>query len=84
MTALQKSRQEAEKLGWGFNSVVERLPSKRKALGSVPSSEKKEKKRKKKEAEKFRCRYLHLTNGKKMLTYLVELGKCLKEVEAAP
>jgi len=30
--------------GWGFNSVVERLPSKRKALGSVPSSEKKKKK----------------------------------------
>jgi len=27
--------------GWGFNSVVERLPSKRKALGLVPSSEKK-------------------------------------------
>jgi len=30
--------------GWGFGTVVERLPSKRKALGSVPSSEKKEKK----------------------------------------
>jgi len=30
--------------GWGFSSVVERLPSKRKALGLVPSSEKKEKK----------------------------------------
>jgi len=27
--------------GWGFSSVVEHLPSKRKALGSVPSSEKK-------------------------------------------
>ncbi len=25
--------------GWGFSSVVERLPRKRKALGSVPSSE---------------------------------------------
>jgi len=24
--------------GWGFSSVVERLPRKRKALGSVPSS----------------------------------------------
>jgi len=24
--------------GWGFSSVVERLPSKHKALGSVPSS----------------------------------------------
>lgn len=30
--------------GWGFSSVVERLPSKGKALGSVPSSEKKKKK----------------------------------------
>jgi len=27
--------------GWGFSSAVERLPSMRKALGSVPSSEKK-------------------------------------------
>jgi len=27
--------------GWGFSSVVERLPSKRKALGSVLSSGKK-------------------------------------------
>ena len=34
--------------GWGLSSVVERLPSKRKALGSVPSSEKKKKKKKKK------------------------------------
>jgi len=34
--------------GWGFSSVVERLPRKRKALGSVPSSEKKEPKKKKK------------------------------------
>jgi len=33
--------------GWGFSSVVERLPSKRKALGSVPSSEKKKKKERK-------------------------------------
>ena len=29
--------------GWGFSSVVERLPSKRKALGSVLSSVKKKK-----------------------------------------
>jgi len=29
--------------GWGFSSVVEHLPSKRKALGSVLSSEKKKK-----------------------------------------
>jgi len=34
--------------GWGFSSVVERLPSQRKALGSVPSSEKKRKKKKEK------------------------------------
>jgi len=33
-------------LGWGFSSVVERLPNKRKALGSVPSSEKKRKEKK--------------------------------------
>ena len=33
--------------GWGFSLVVERLPRKRKALGSVPSSEKKKKKKSK-------------------------------------
>jgi len=32
--------------GWGFSSAVEHLPSKRKALGSVPSSEKKKEKKK--------------------------------------
>jgi hypothetical protein len=31
--------------GWGFSSVVEHLPSKHKALGSVLSSGKKKKKR---------------------------------------
>ena len=31
--------------GWGFSSEVERLPRKRKALGSVPSSEKKNQKK---------------------------------------
>jgi len=31
--------------GWGFSSVVERLPRKRKALGSVPSSKKKKKRK---------------------------------------
>jgi len=35
--------------GWGFSSVVECLPSNRKALGSVPSSGKKKKKEKEKE-----------------------------------
>jgi len=38
--------------GWGFSSVVERLPRKRKALGSVPSSKKKRTKKKKKKKEK--------------------------------
>jgi hypothetical protein len=33
-----------EEGGWGFSSVVERLPSKRKALGSVLSSGKKKEK----------------------------------------
>jgi len=32
--------------GWGFSSVVERLPRKCKALGLVPSSGKKEQKKK--------------------------------------
>jgi len=32
--------------GWGFSSVVERLPNKRKALGLVPSSDKKKKEKK--------------------------------------
>jgi len=35
-------------VGWGFSSVVERLPSKRKALGLVTSSEKKKEERKRK------------------------------------
>jgi len=34
-----------ERGDWGFSSVVERLPSKCKALGSVPSSGKKKKKK---------------------------------------
>jgi len=38
---------EKKLLGWGFSSVVERLPRKHKALGSVPSSEKKNQKKKK-------------------------------------
>ena len=33
-------------VGWGFSSVVECLPSKRKALGSVLSSGRKKKKKK--------------------------------------
>jgi len=43
--------QEQNYRGWGFSSVVERLPRKRKALGSVPSSEKKEPKKKKKKSK---------------------------------
>ena len=46
--------------GWGFGSVVERLPSKRKALGLVPSSEKK-KKEKEKKKKKFPLRGLSST-----------------------
>jgi len=38
--------------GWGFSSVVEFLPSKCKALGSVPSAGKKEKEEKKKKKKK--------------------------------
>jgi len=34
--------------GWGFSSVVERLPSKCKALGLVPSSGKKKRERERK------------------------------------
>jgi len=41
-----------EKRGWGFSSVVEHLPRKRKALGSVPSSGKKKKEPKKKKKRK--------------------------------
>jgi len=40
--------------GWGFSSVVERLPRKRKALGSVPSSEKKKEPKKKKKSETYK------------------------------
>jgi len=41
---LKPSDKRTHNTGWGFSSVVERLPRKRKALGSVPSSEKKRKK----------------------------------------
>jgi len=41
-------QEEVRLAGWGFSSVVERLPRKRKALGSVPSSEKKKEPKKKK------------------------------------
>jgi len=41
--------------GWGFSSVVEHLPSKRKVLGSVPSFEKKKRKKKKKKNSDFGC-----------------------------
>jgi len=40
---VERDRIKEESMGWGFSSVVERLPRKRKALGSVPSSEKKKK-----------------------------------------
>jgi len=40
-----KGRSKRLNRGWGFSSVVECLPSRRKALGSVLSSEKKKKKK---------------------------------------
>jgi len=46
------------KCGFTFSSVVERLPSKRKALGSVLSSEKKKKKKRKREKKEIWF-YLH-------------------------
>jgi hypothetical protein len=46
----QKSRTAI--IGWGFSSVVEHLPSKHKALGSVLSSEKKRKEKKRKEKKR--------------------------------
>jgi len=54
LTSIPGTGKEKEKGGWGFSSVVERLPSKRKALGSVLSSRKKEKKKKrKKEKDRY-------------------------------
>jgi len=41
------THKEGEGRGWGFSSVVERLPGKHKALGLVPSFQKKNKKKKK-------------------------------------
>jgi len=35
----KNNNKEYESRGWGFSSVVERLPSKGKALGLVPSAE---------------------------------------------
>jgi len=45
--------------GLGISSVVERLPRKRKALGSVPSSGKKKKKKKKKKYRKTKRAGFH-------------------------
>jgi len=45
--------------GWRFSSVVERLPRKRKALDSVPSSEKKNQKK----ADTFFIFYIFTTTG---------------------
>jgi len=44
--------------------VVEHLPSKRKALGSVPSSEKKEKEKEKKKKKKIKKRNIVITSRK--------------------
>jgi len=57
--------------GWAFSSVVERLPRKHKALGSVPSSEKKNQKNKK---------WVYLYGFKAYLAYIVNSrAVCLKE-----
>ena len=32
-------------------------------------------------AESIRCRYLHPTNGQKLLTPVVEIGKCWKKLK---
>jgi len=53
--------------GWGFSSVVERLPKKRKAPGSVPSSEKKNQKKKKKKK-----RILEMVQQFRVHTALIE------------
>jgi len=45
--ANRNSALKQTKWGWGFSLMVEHLPSKRKALGSVLSSGKKKKKRNK-------------------------------------
>jgi len=47
-------------MGWGFSSVVERLPSKRKALGSVLSSKKTKKQKKKKQKKQKKSLHLSL------------------------
>jgi len=49
--------------GWRFSSVVERLPRKRKALGSVPSSEKKKEPKKKKKKKPKGARFPSCVGG---------------------
>jgi len=44
--------------------VVERLPRKRRALGSVPSSEKKKKKKKRKEKKRKKLEFTFVAKGK--------------------
>jgi len=74
-------------MGWGFSSVVGRLPSKHKALGSVPSSKKKKKKRKKRKEKEYvpiplSKRTLSLSSVLKQLGSLVDnyLAICLSSV----
>jgi len=57
--------------------VVERLPSKRKALGSVLSSG--EKKKKKKEKEKKKKKSLHLLEGEFCCEFLLVLFELLSD-----
>jgi hypothetical protein len=49
--------QELYNWGWGFSSVVERLPSKRKALGSVLSSGQRQKNKQTKKTLQLKQRY---------------------------
>jgi len=52
-SGILNTHKKARYRGWGFSSVAEHLPSKRKALGSVPGSERKKKKKKKREKARY-------------------------------
>jgi hypothetical protein len=60
--------------GWGFNSVLEHLPSKHKALGSVLSSEKK-KNRENKQIKTKNKKSLHKTILLKWCAQIVKTPK---------
>jgi len=58
--------------GWEFSSVVEHFPSKRKALGSVPSSEKKKRKKMMFLLKRWIFPYHHLKRNRER-----RLGRCM-------